>query len=993
MKVSRFLPISILINVIQAIGGPSVEAAEPANILLIISEDTGLHFEPYQEIPITTPGINRLAAEGMVFTNAYATQASCSPSRSSIFTGLYPHQNGHLGLANRGFTTYKNVPNVVESLRQKGYYCVNYGKLHVHPESQFPFHVNTRGNWDNVEWLAEQARQVLRRARERPFFLTVSIPDAHRPFSNQRHGLPRTPLEADEADPLAFFGGVETPTVRGEVAGYYNGLARVDTGVDLLLDVLDKSGVADNTIVFYISDHGPAFSRGKVTTYDAGVNIPWVVRWPGKIPEGVVSPKLISTTDLMPTFLELIGDDIPEHLPGRSHLPLFENPEVEWRSHVFAEFNSHQPYYWPQRMVRDDRYKLIHNVKHDGPKPGLGIDGCRVRPAVLAGHYPEEAAGAYKIFTEDQPEYELYDLHSDPNELNNLAEDPAFAGVRASLTQELQAWQEKTDDPVRRPEGFKIFDEYYAEHGNTYEAFVLDGSKEKIDWNPFRALSWPVSIHDLRSAFNPQETGVYKYPENMEAVQADASVHRGNPTEDCNDRFVSNVRQAMKRAARFFRSEISSEGGYLWKYKSDMTIQEGEFPASRSTVWVQPPGTPTVGKAFLKAYHATRDRFYLDAALDAGKALLRGQLASGGWEYRIHFDEEAREEIHYRFDVLDGDTKTGDRRNRTNLDDNNTQSALSFLMDLDRATEFENNAIHDAIEYGLEAIMRHQYPNGAWPQRFSGENDTSDYPVVQARYPEEWSRDWPAGNYHKYYTLNDSAMLDTLGLMFKAHEVYGDQRYFDSARKGGEFLILAQMPEPQSAWAQQYNRAMEPVWARKFEPPAISGRESFDAMKGLLEVFLRTGEEHFLAPIAPALEWAERSRLPDGRLARFYELKTNRPLYFTKDYELTYDDSDLPTHYAFKISGKRIADMEQSYNRVRDLGRKAFLAERQRSEAIDRGRVKYLMETLDDEGRWVEKGRMHRPEKVRTYFDTELISTKTFANNLTEMALFLMRNQ
>lgn len=969
MKVYPFLRVVILLIVVQAFTGPSLEASHPPNILLIISEDTGLHFDPYEEVPIETPGMDRLAAEGMVFTNAYATQASCSPSRSSIFTGLFPHQNGHLGLANRGFMTYKNVPNVVESLRREGYYCVNYGKLHVHPESQFPFHENTRGNWDDVEWLAEQAQLALRRAGGRPFFLTVSISAAHRPFSNQRHGLPETPLKANKAEPLAFLGGVETPKVREEIAGYYNALSRVDAGVDLLLDVLDKSGVADNTIVFYISDHGPAFSRGKVTTYDAGVNIPWMVRWPGKIPEGVVSSNLISTTDLMPTFLDLINEDIPDYLPGLSHLPLFENPEVEWRSHIFAEFNSHQPYFWPQRMVRDKRYKLIHNVKHDGPKPGLGIDGCEVRLAVLQGNYPEKAAGAYEIFTEDQPEYELYDLHSDPNELNNLAGDPAFADVRASLHHELRAWQERTDDPVRRPEGLEVLDEYFAEYGDTYEAFVIDGSKEKIDWSPFHALSWPVSIHDLDLAFTPHEARAYK------------------------DHFLSKVRLAMKRAANFFRSEISTEGGYLWKYKSDMTIQEGEFPASRNTVWVQPPGTPTVGKALLKAYHATRDRFYLDAALDAGKVLLKGQLASGGWEYRIHLDDAAREDFHYRFDVLAGDTETGNRRNRTNLDDNNTQSALSFLMDLDRVTEFDHDEIHNAIEYGLEAIMRHQYPNGAWPQRFSGATDSSDYPVVEARYPEDWPREWPDENYHNYYTLNDSAILDTIRLMFKAHEVYGDQRYFASARKGGEFLILAQMPEPQPAWAQQYNRFMEPVWARKYEPPAISGRESFDAMKGLLEVYLRTGEEHFLAPIAPALEWAERSRLPDGRLARFYELKTNRPLYFTKDYELTYDDSDLPTHYAFNISGKRIADMEQSYNRVRELGREAFLAERDKSEAIDRGRVEYLMETMDDEGRWVEKGRMHRPEQARTYFDTELISTETFASNLTDMAEFLRRNQ
>ncbi len=522
MKVLCFPSILIALFGLLTISTESLEASDPPNILLIIAEDTGPHFNAYQDVPIETPGVDRLASEGMLFTNAYGTQATCSPARSSIWTGLFPHQNGHLGLANRGFMTYEGVPNVVEALREKGYYCANYGKLHVHPEDQFPFHVNKRGNWRDVEWLAEQADAAVRRARGNPFFLTISIFDAHRPFRDQFEGLPETPVKADEATPFGFFGGVDTPEVREEVAGYYNALARVDTGVNLLLDVLEDRGLAEDTIVLFLSDHGPAFSRGKVTTYDGGVNIPWVVRWPGRISGGSVSNKLVSATDVMPTILELIGEEVPEYLPGRSHLPLFENPGADWRTHVFAEFNSHQPYFWPQRMVRDDRYKLIHNIKHDGPKPGLGIDGCKVRPAALAGNYPDRAAGAYSILLEDQPKLELYDLAEDPDELNNLAEDPAYADIRAELATELADWQERTRDPVRARSGLQIFSDYYAENGDSYEAFVIDGSKAKIDWSPFHALQWPVSLGELELAFTPSEAVIHEERNGRVVVEAEA---------------------------------------------------------------------------------------------------------------------------------------------------------------------------------------------------------------------------------------------------------------------------------------------------------------------------------------------------------------------------------------------------------------------------------------------------------------------------------------
>ena len=362
---------------------------------------------------------------------------------------------------------------------------------------------------------------------------------------------------------------------------------------------------------------------------------------------------------------------------------------------------------------------------------------------------------------------------------------------------------------------------------------------------------------------------------------------------------------AMVKATRYFRTHVATNGGYLWRYKTDFSLREGEGTASATTIWVQPPGTPSVGMALLAAYEATRDTLFLNGAVDAAHALAWGQLASGGWDYRIEFDAGQSNRWHYRRDLERGDVQTDDRRNRTTLDDNTTQSALQLLMRVDKTLGFEDAKIHRVVQFGLDALLKAQYPNGAWPQRFEAFPDPEKFPIKKARYPKTWPRTHPDTRYVDYYTFNDNAIADVIETMIEAHAIYGDARYLDAAIRGGDFMLLAQMPAPQPAWAQQYNLDMEPTWARRFEPPAITGGESFGVMQTLLDLYIQTGEQRFLDPIPPALDWAKRSRLADGRIARFYELQTNRPLYFTRDYALTYSDADLPriTHSRWVAAG------------------------------------------------------------------------------------------
>lgn len=457
---------------------------------------------------------------------------------------------------------------------------------------------------------------------------------------------------------------------------------------------------------------------------------------------------------------------------------------------------------------------------------------------------------------------------------------------------------------------------------------------------------------------------------------------------DAENGTVDEARKSLRRAVEFFRTEVATEGGYLWRYSEDLSKREGEGVASETRIWVQPPGTPSVGMAFLEAYQATGDEYCLDAAKEAASALVRGQLRSGGWAYSIEFDPEKRNDLQYRVDP-----ERPDGHNVSTLDDDNTQSALRFLMEIDEALNFKDESIHEAATYGLSGVLNAQYPNGAWPQRFDSDSndDPQKYPVKKASYPESWSREFPAVGYGAFYTFNDHTIPDTIRTMFMAHRIYGDERYFEAAKKAGDFILLAQMPEPQPAWAQQYDADMHPAWARKFEPPSITGLESQGVMRMLLTLYRQTGDRKYLEPIPRAIAYFRRSLLEDGRLARFYELHTNRPLYFTKDYKMTYEDDNLPTHYGFKV-GNGIEAIAEEYERMRQMSPEELQAlSREPSPELTpklESQARKVIEALDERGRWAEEGRL--PFHGSDDATRRIISCSTFARNVGVLSDYLL---
>lgn len=442
--------------------------------------------------------------------------------------------------------------------------------------------------------------------------------------------------------------------------------------------------------------------------------------------------------------------------------------------------------------------------------------------------------------------------------------------------------------------------------------------------------------------------------------------------------------QALRRAADFFRAKAGVQGGYAWRVSEDLSLREGEGKCTATMAWVQPPGTPAVGQAFLEAWEATKVPAYLEAVRETARALARGQLRSGGWTYSIEFDPEARKKVAYRVEP------EGPRQFDTStLDDDTTQAALLFLVRADRALESKDEAVHGAAEVGLAALLKAQHPSGGWPQRFDGPADPARVPARKASYPDSWSREWPKPDYKSYVTLNDGLVEDAVGLLLEAARTYEKPEYRAAALKAGDFLILAQMPDPQPAWAQQYDAEMRPAWARKFEPPSVTGGESQGALRVLLRLYRETGEKKYLEPVPRAIEYLRASRLADGRAARFYELRTNKPLYFTREYALTYADDDLPTHYGFK-TGCTVDRIAEEFERLKAadpaaLGDPGRPGRPKLNDAIAKD-AREAIAALDAEGRWVTPGRMKTHEGATA---TRVIESSAFIRNARALSRYL----
>jgi len=434
----------------------------------------------------------------------------------------------------------------------------------------------------------------------------------------------------------------------------------------------------------------------------------------------------------------------------------------------------------------------------------------------------------------------------------------------------------------------------------------------------------------------------------------------------------ADVRSKMKKAANFFVEKVARHGGYVYYTSPDLKIRLGEGPATDSQVWVQPPGTPTVGMAFLTAYEATSDSYYLSAALKAGQALIQGQLPSGAWTNNIDFSPEKKR-----------------TRNFSTLDDDISQSAIRFMLLLDKATQFKNKPIHDSTTKALDSLLAAQFPNGAFPQGWDETLAKAPANDAKASFPShDWKSEGRIKDYWDMYTLNDGLAPSVSKTLNLAHQITGEERFLTSLKHLGNFLILAQMPEPQPAWAQQYNYAMEPIWARKFEPAAIAGRETEGVIATLLRIAACTEDTRLLKPVPAALAWLKRSELPNGKLARYYELQSNKPLYMArkgKTYSPTHDDSNLPSHYGWKNPSRHLA-LETAYNAFPNLPNPIL------PDIETTPDVTEILSSLNDDGAWISTySGEPLPGQPKFKSGEQYIHSGVFSDNLTALASFLKR--
>ena len=439
-------------------------AHQPLNILLITSEDNGPELSCYGDPVVRTPNLDWLAAKGTAFEEGYITQAVCSPSRSSILTGLYPHQNGQIGLSTHRFTMHRSFPTIPSVLKNAGYRTGLIGKLHVLPESACPFDFWWRDperisfQHRDVKTTAEMAGRFMREDKA-PFFLMVNYADAHLPWLRQEFGVPERPFEADDVRVPPGV-GIDTPRLRAQAADYYNCLSRLDTGIGMLMEELEASGCANNTLVIYLADHGPQFSRGKAAAYELAVKVPFMVRWPGAAPQGMVRERLVSSIDIMPTILDAAHLEAPEALPGLSLRPLVFGQTADWRTHLFCEWNTSHPHplpslLYPQRTVRDGRYKLIQTLLPDCDNPVEAYYTQQVLVRTGASQPEIDAAaenvrGAYNAWRRPHA-IELYDLRADPHEFHDLSASAQHGPIRHKLEEILADWCQQSGDPLRQP--------------------------------------------------------------------------------------------------------------------------------------------------------------------------------------------------------------------------------------------------------------------------------------------------------------------------------------------------------------------------------------------------------------------------------------------------------------------------------------------------------------------------------------------------------------
>ena len=449
------------------------EEGERPNIVLIIADDMAWDDSgAYGHPNIRTPNIDKLAEEGMRFDQAYLTASSCSPSRTSIITGLYPHNTNAEQLH---WPLTPDKITFVEKLKASGYWTAQAGKWHMGDAIKDRFDevydVGTSGfqlapdgtkakqkgdgsgceNWVPV---------LQARPKDKPFFLWLAAVDPHRPYTDNIVEHPQT-IEDVIVPPYM----PDTENVRKDFVYYYNEILRLDDYVGKVVEELGSQGISENTMILFISDNGRPFPRDKTTLYDGGIKTPWIVKWPQKVKPKSVCNNLVSAVDIAPTFLKLAGLESLPSFEGQDFSDLLTNPEAKIRDMVYAEDHWHD-YEDYTRAIRTKKLKYIRNFYPDLPNTpsadafvsGTFTDMLKMKEK---GELTEAQLACFII---PRPNEELYDMVKDPYELNNLAGNADYQENLEAMRSEMKRIRKLTQDSLP---AFRTPDEFDRETGKS----------------------------------------------------------------------------------------------------------------------------------------------------------------------------------------------------------------------------------------------------------------------------------------------------------------------------------------------------------------------------------------------------------------------------------------------------------------------------------------------------------------------------------------------
>ncbi len=444
------------------------------NVVLILIDDMGCDLSVMGAKGVQTPVADRLSTEGILFTQAFSTCASCAPTRASILTGMYPHSNGHwrntitprlnepdseFGRSSATLDKVRipeSLQTLPEILSQSGFFTGITQKFHLSPPWKYPF--EERNPVQNYPAQFKQViTQFITQAGERPFFIQANIAAPHRPFPTHISRYKGKPPHVDSIEVPSYL--PDTRIMREDLRDYFTSVQLADQCAGAVLEAIQESGRAEETLIIYASDQGPAYHRAKASPYYAGTHIPLIIAGPG-VQKSASSNELVSFVDLMPTILQYLTlPDLPQ-TQGQSLWPILSGREstLEGRDYVFMEHNSHgnnpQEFY-PSRVITDGRYYLIRNLIPERPHllpADLAENGKpwynRSYDATLAAQssHPLLYQLLEDMLNGKRPEWELYDLETDPAQLNNLAQEATYKTTRTRLKTELENWRRETGD-------------------------------------------------------------------------------------------------------------------------------------------------------------------------------------------------------------------------------------------------------------------------------------------------------------------------------------------------------------------------------------------------------------------------------------------------------------------------------------------------------------------------------------------------------------------